>query len=115
MRIKSSVFGSVERKVAQSAGSAGFCKGSVPPASLSLVWSCSKYEFCSCAVSWKIEQLQHLLLVNSTAVICYTFFGNRGPGDKTNVWIEEGFILPICFAERQRMFVVKAQTQTEKF
>lgn len=48
----------------QSAGPARLCTGSLPPTSLFLVCSCGKYEVCSCAVSWKIERLQQLLLVN---------------------------------------------------
>lgn len=86
MPITSSVLGSLGRESGpgQSAGPAGLRKGSLTPASLFLVCSCGEYELCSCAVSWKIERLQHLLLVNSIAVIAtlyiyFFFFANPGP------------------------------------
>ncbi len=91
MPITSSVLGSLGRESGpgQSAGPAGLCKGSLTPASLFLVCSFGEYDVCSCAVSWKIERLQHLLLVNSIAVIAtlffFGFFCNPGPGDKSNV------------------------------
>lgn len=64
----------------------------------SLPAQCSqgKYDVCSCAVSWKIKWCQHLLLVNSIAVIFFFLpLFQSWTSDKSRVWTGEGFVLHV--------------------
>lgn len=101
MPITSSVFGSLGRESSpgQSADPAGLWKGSLAPTSLFHV-CCGKHEVCSCAVTWKIERLQHLLLVNSLTAIATLFFFLEFRSAEIGAIFVLGFVILVSFVAR---------------